>query len=63
MSSNDLIILSKERAGYVLKHKDIEGGTYSRKVYKGLLTALRGAERLQNEVDPEYGIYLRIQNE
>ena len=58
MSSNDLIMLYKEKGVYVVRHVDADypSNTYSRSTHKTLLAAVRKAKKIQNEDFPEYGI-------
>ncbi len=60
MSQNDTIMLSKVKRGYEVSHVDIEGvdGIYSTKVVKTLEKAVKLAKKVQDEENPEYGVYL-----
>lgn len=65
MSANDIIILSKgiskkDPTGFTVTHKDIEDekGYYSQTKHENIHLALQACKDLQDEQNPEYGIYL-----
>lgn len=60
MSDNSVIYLEKTIKGYEITHKDFDGedDDYSHYIRATLKQAIKKAKDLQDENNPEYGIFI-----